>query len=119
MKKTYIPCKDYFMNFSVVNNTTPGYCTPIKKYRIDEIKFNKKYLSFANPVREEDVNSIVNDFYIDAWEPIFLNPKHYLIDGQHRLEAAKYMGLKFMDIVIIDEESSKQIYKQNHTEKYD
>jgi hypothetical protein len=105
MKKAYIPCQDYFMNFSVVNSTTPGYCTPIKKYPIDKIKFNKKYLSFANKVRNEDVNSIVNDFYIDAWEPIFLNTKYYLIDGQHRLTAAKKMGLKFLDIVIINEKA--------------
>lgn len=103
MRKTYIPCQDCFMNFSVVNSTTPGFCTPMKKYRIDEIKFNKKYLSYANAVREEEVNSIVNDFFIDAWEPIFLNPKHYLIDGQHRLKAAKRMGLKFIDIVVINE----------------
>lgn len=107
MKKTYIPCPNYFMNFSVVNSATPGFCTPIKKYPIDKIKFNKKYLSFANTVREQDVNSIISDFYIDAWEPIFLNPKKYLIDGQHRLAAAKRMGLKYMDAVIIDEEKGK------------
>lgn len=107
MRKNYIPCPNYFMNFSVVNSTTPGFCTPIKKYPIDKIKFNKKYLSFANIVREEDVNSIVNDFYIDAWESIFLNPKNYLIDGQHRLTAAREMGLMYMDVVIIDEERGK------------
>lgn len=107
MKKTYIPCPNYFMNFSVVNSATPGFCTPIKKYPIDKIKFNKKYLSFTNKVREEDVNWIINDFHIEGWEPIFLNPKNYLIDGQHRLTAAKRMGLKYMDVVIIDEEKGK------------
>lgn len=107
MKKTYIPCPNYFMNFSVVNSATPGFCTPIKKYPIDKIKFNKKYLSFANKVREEDVNWIINDFHIEGWEPIFLNPRYYLIDGQHRLAAAKRMGLKYMDAVIIDEEKGK------------
>jgi uncharacterized protein (DUF1015 family) len=107
MKRTYIPCPNYFMDFSVVNSTVPGYCTPIKKYPIDKIKFSKKYLSFANTVREEDVYSIVNDFYIDAWEPIFLNPKNYLIDGQHRLSAAREIGLKYIDVVIIDGESRK------------
>lgn len=107
MKKSYIPCPNYFMNFSVVNSITPGFCTPIKKYPVDKIKFNKKYLMFANKVREVDVNSIVNEFYIDAWEPIFLNPKNYLIDGQHRLAAAKRMGLKFLDIVIIDDEKGR------------
>jgi uncharacterized protein (DUF1015 family) len=91
------------MNFSAVNSRTPGFCTPIKKYPIDKIKFSKKYLAFANTVCDESVNSIVNDFYLDAWEPIFLNPKNYLIDGQHRLTAARKMGLKYLDIVIIDD----------------
>lgn len=103
MKKTYIPCCKSFMNFSTANSTAPGFCTPIKKYPIQKIKLNKKYLSFANLVRENDVNAIVTDFYFYAWEPIFLNPKFFLIDGQHRLAAAKKMGLKFIDIVIIDD----------------
>ncbi|MHB1686376.1 MAG: hypothetical protein ACYCVH_03250 [Ignavibacteriaceae bacterium] len=107
MQTKYIPCPEYHLNFSIVNTNAPGYCTPITKFPIEKIKFNRKYLSFANPVREEDVNCIVNDFYIDAWEPIFLNPKNYLIDGQHRLAAAKRLGLEFMDVVIIDEEKGK------------
>lgn len=103
MRAQYIPCPEYHMDFSIVNSNVPHYCTPIKKYPIEKIKFHKKFLSFANPVREEDVNYIVNEFYIGAWEPIFLNTKNYLIDGQHRLEAARRMGLKFLDIVIINE----------------
>jgi len=64
MRKNYILCPNYFMNFSIVNSTTPGFCTPIKKYPIDKIKFNKKYLSFANNVREGDVNSIASVFIL-------------------------------------------------------
>lgn len=91
------------MNFSIVNSNAPGYCTPVIKFPIDRIKFNKKYLSYANKVSEKSVNYIVTDFHLEGWEPIFLNPKNYLIDGQHRLAAAKKMKLKFIDIVIIDE----------------
>jgi hypothetical protein len=107
MKKDYIPCPDYHMDFSIVNMSAPGFCSPIAKFPLRKIKFNKKYLSYANPVREEDVNWIVNDFHLEGWEPIFLNPKEYLIDGQHRLAAAKRMGLKFMDVVILDEGKGK------------
>lgn len=108
MNRNYIPCYEAFMNFSTVNSSAQGFCTPIKKLPINKIKFNKKYLSYPNPIREESVNWIVNDFYQDAWEPIFLNPKYYLKDGQHRLEAAKRMGLKYIDVVIINEELNKQ-----------
>jgi len=107
MRKNYIPCLKSFMNFSVINSTTPGFCTPISKFPINKIKFDNKFLSFSNEVCEESVNWIVNDFHVEGWEPIFLNPKLYLIDGQHRLAAAKRMELKFMDIVIIDEKTQK------------
>lgn len=93
------------MCFSAVNSVSPGFCTPIKKYPIDKIKFSKKYLSIANKVSETEVGGIVSDFHIEGWEPIFLNPKNYLIDGQHRLAAAKIMGLTLVDVVIINENS--------------
>jgi hypothetical protein len=103
MQTKYIPCQKDFLIFSAANTNTAGYCTPITRFPIEKIKLNKKYLSFANPVSEEDINYIVSDFYLYAWEPIFLNPKKYLIDGQYRLAAAKKMGLKFMDVIIIYE----------------
>lgn len=78
MRRIYILCPKSFINFS-----------------------------YANNVGEESVNAIVKDFYIGAWGSIFLNPKNYLIDGQHRLAAAKRMGFKFIDIVIINESKGK------------
>lgn len=111
MEKNYIPCIESFLDFSSVNSITPGYCTPIKKFPIDKIKFNKKYLSYPNPVLKESVDWIVNDFHHEGWEPIFLNPKKYLIDGQHRLAAAKRMGLKYIDIVIINEKAASKPQK--------
>jgi len=102
MKKNYIPCLKSFMNFSVVNSTAPGFCTPISKFPISKIKFDKKFLSFTNEVCMKSVKRIVNDFHFEGWEPIFLNPKNYLIDGQHRLSAARQMGLKYLDVVIIN-----------------
>lgn len=105
MRKKYIPCPSYYLNFSVVNNIVPGFCTPLRKFPIDKIKFNKKYLAYANKIRTKDVEEIVKNFYIEAWEPVFLTPKFYLTDGQHRLTAARKMGLKYIDVVIIDEQA--------------
>jgi ParB-like chromosome segregation protein Spo0J len=37
---------------------------------------------------------------LNFWTPITLDEEGYLLDGQHRLEAAKRMGLKYIDVVI-------------------
>jgi ParB-like chromosome segregation protein Spo0J len=37
---------------------------------------------------------------IYCWIPITVNKELYLLDGQHRLEAAKRMKLKYIDVVI-------------------
>ncbi|KAF0149720.1 MAG: hypothetical protein FD143_2701 [Ignavibacteria bacterium] len=103
------------MNFAFINMSTPGAFTPIKKFPIDKIKFNKKFLSYANPVSETAVDWIVNNFHIEGWEPVFLNQKEYLIDGQHRLTAAKKIGLKYMDVAIFDE-TAQPIMKDKRIE---
>jgi ParB-like chromosome segregation protein Spo0J len=44
------------------------------------------------------------NFDREAWMPIHLNKDYYLLDGQHRLELARQMGLSFIDIIIQDTE---------------
>lgn len=47
-----------------------------------------------------DVDYMVNNFYKGAWFPIMINQNYYLLDGQHRLAAAKKLHLKYIDVVI-------------------
>lgn len=104
MKRTrsYIPSPEYHKT-RWAYSAYPEVFKRIDKYPIEEIKFNKKYLPFNNPIRQDTVNSIVTEFYIGAWEPIYINEKGYLTDGQHRLTAAKRMNLDYIDVILINE----------------
>lgn len=104
--KTYIPAPEYHKTLWAYK-TYPDVFKRIDKYPITNIKFNKKYLPIQNLVSLESVNLIVDEFYIGAWEPIYLNEKGYLTDGQHRLAAAKRMKLKYIDVIEIKESKLK------------
>lgn len=103
MQKTiYIPAPDNFKNY-LIYQEYPEAFKPLNKFPISKIKIAKRYLSYPNPVRQYDVECIVNDFHIEGWEPIYLNEAGFLLDGQHRLAAAKKMKLKYIDAIIVDE----------------
>ncbi len=72
----------------------------VEKVPIDKIKINRKLLLPDNPVDTEEVEYMVNNFEVGAWIPITVNKNYYLLDGQHRLECAKKIGLKFIDVVM-------------------
>lgn len=99
--KNYIPSPEYHKT-RWAYSAYPSVFKRIDKYPIGKIKFSKKHLPFNNPVRQDTINSIVTEFYIGAWEPIYLNEKGYLEDGQHRLAAAKKMSLKYLDVIIVN-----------------
>lgn len=93
------------MHFREANRITPDFATPVRKMPINEIKFDIE--NYPNELNNKEVEYIVKDFHLEGWEPIFIDPNGYLTDGQHRLTAAKRMGLKYIDVVIIDEEMAK------------
>jgi hypothetical protein len=72
----------------------------IKKFPISEIKRKK----LINEVDRNEVLHMLENFYKDAWEPVMLDKENFLIDGQHRLEFAMLKGLKYIDVIILDEE---------------
>jgi len=68
---------------------------PIKKIRLD-----KSLLAFQNEVDMKEVQSIVDNFHEGAWFPIMINQNGFLLDGQHRLAAAKRLQLKYVDVAV-------------------
>ena len=56
------------------------------------------------------------NFDRDARMPITINKNYYLLDGQHRLELARQMGLSFIDVVIEDSELLKGNNKNDKKE---
>jgi len=71
-----------------------------EKVAIDKIKIDKKLMTYDNPIYESTLFDIINCFDNIFWYPITVNMDYYLLDGQHRLEAARRMNLKFIDVVI-------------------
>jgi len=71
-----------------------------KKFPIQKIQVK----SLRNGVDKNEVFYMLMNFNEEAWMPITLDKNNFLVDGQHRLELAKQLGLKFIDAVIYDEE---------------
>lgn len=60
---------------------------------IDEIKINRALFDFNNKVCTSAVEYMLNNFELDAWMPVTVTEKMFLLDGQHRLACAKKVGL--------------------------
>lgn len=104
--KNYIPCDNCFKITSLYR-TYPEIFKSIEKYPINRIKVDRKKLAYANDLRESDVDLIVSEFLYEAWEPIFISEEGFLLDGQHRLAAAKKMKLKYLDVIEINQKNLK------------
>jgi len=103
MTNEYIKCPEWSKTYYTFQKNTEIF-QPKDKVPIKKIKFDKSYLAFPNPIYETTVQNIISEFYLGAWEPIWINKNYFLLDGQHRLEAAKRMDLKYIDVIIEDTE---------------
>ena len=74
--------------------------TFVEKVPLSKIKIDKSLFSWQNEVSPSHVDFIVENFDIDFWMPILINSEYFLLDGQHRLQVAKKLGLKYIDVVI-------------------
>lgn len=89
-------------NYDLYTRFDLPYWTPARRVSVAAIKVDKARLDFANEVSPEHVKTIIENFNIDFWYPIVLDKEGYLLDGQHRLEIARCVGLKYLDAVIQD-----------------
>lgn len=67
-----------------------------KKLPIHEIKIKP----LRNKVDRNEVLYMLMNFDKDAWMPVTLDKEYFLLDGQHRVELAKQLGLEYIDVVI-------------------
>jgi hypothetical protein len=102
-RRNYIPTLPMWNDMYVRNFDLP-YWTPEAKVPIRKIKVDKGRLAFANPVSRSEVSRIVGNFDIRVWMPILVDKEYYVLDGQHRLAAAKRLGLRYIDVVVEDGE---------------
>ncbi|MGN0186558.1 MAG: Dam family site-specific DNA-(adenine-N6)-methyltransferase [Paludibacteraceae bacterium] len=93
-RPNYIPILHEYPSYQLLG-------TIEKKVAIERIHIDKQRLDYANPIYKETVESIVHDFHIEGWEPIFVDDEYFIRDGQHRYTAAKEMGLKYIDVLVL------------------
>ena len=72
----------------------------VDKVPLHNIKIDQRLLSFPNSLSKTHVNDIINNFDVNLWTPIVVNEDFYLLDGQHRLEAALQMNMNYIDVII-------------------
>lgn len=109
--RDYIPVKKHW--FEMYTRFDKPYFTLRLKFPIEKIKIDKSLLAFSNELSQSNVMYILMNFDRDAWMPILLNKGYYILDGQHRLEVARQMGLSFIDVIIEDADllsAGKKIY---------
>lgn len=103
----YIPALKFNKEDLFVKNFDKPYWILKDKVLIDNIKIDKKLMAFDNSIIDFTLNTIITNFDIYNWIPITVTKDFFLLDGQHRLEAAKRMKLKYIDVVIQDTELLK------------
>lgn len=87
-------------NYRLFTQFDKPYWVPMRRVLLSHIEVDRSLMSFPNEICEEQVRIIIDNFDRDYWLPITLDSKNFLLDGQHRLEAARRMRLKYIDAVV-------------------
>ena len=98
-RKQYIPTQAFWRSM-FLRPEFDGRWEIKERVPISAIKIDKSLFSFQNEVSLSQVNSMVQEFTVDLWIPITVNPEYFLLDGQHRLKVAEQLSLKYIDVVI-------------------
>ena len=78
----YIPALDFNKKDLFVKNFDKPYWIPKDKVLIDEIKIDKKLMSYDNPIYDFTINPIITNFDIYNWIPITVNKDFFLLDAE-------------------------------------
>jgi hypothetical protein len=98
-RKKYIPTGEIWKETYLRPEIMRAF-TLIEKVPLSTIKIDKRHFSWQNDVDPSQVDFILTNFNRDFWMPSLVNRDYFLLDGQHRLQVAKRMGLEFIDVVI-------------------
>jgi hypothetical protein len=72
----------------------------LDKVPISRINIDTRFFSYPNKVDVSKVNDIVKNINGADWSPIVVNEEFFLLDGQHRLLAARFLKLEFIDVIV-------------------
>jgi hypothetical protein len=104
--RDYISVKKHW--FEMYTKFDKPYFTPQVKFPIEKIKVDKSYYADKQEIFKADMLYTLVNFDREAWAPVIIDTDYLLIDGYHRVEVAKQMGLAFIDVVIQNTELLEQ-----------
>lgn len=113
--RNYIPVKKHWLE--MCEKYDRPYRMPVLKFPIEKIKIDKSLFAYQNEVSQSEVLYMLMNFDRSVWMPITINKDYYLLDGQHRLEVARQMGLSFIDVIIQVSDPLNGDDKKEPTEK--
>jgi DNA modification methylase len=105
MKKLsdYVPASQGITStYNVFNGTN---FTFISRFPVERIKSEERSAEAQKEIDYNWVAHILGNFDDRLWEPIVLDHDYYLIDGYHRLAVAKLLRLRYIDIIVTDNEA--------------
>jgi len=70
-----------------------------EKFLVDKIKI-EPLIDHQIEIDYDRVSNILLNFDQKLWEPILIDDDYYLLDGRHRLEVAKLLRLRYIDVII-------------------
>lgn len=91
--KEYIPSEQHWKDMYA---QYPAMYRVIEKFSIEKIQRRR----LRNEVDRKEVLYMMTNFYREAWEPIMIDEKNYLVDGQHRLAVATQLCMRYIDVVV-------------------
>ena len=97
--KNYIPSPQHWKEMF---NQYDFYCTK-DRVPINDVKIDKSLFAFDNSISGNQVFDMLLNFDQESWMPITVNKDYYLLDGQHRIELAKQLGLQYIDVVVMSD----------------
>ena len=98
-RKEYIPSPQHWKDM-YTHKEYGGKWMPVDKVPIEKIKFDRRLLSYPNEVDHSEVVYMLVNFDQEVWMPITVNEDFYLLDGQHRLQVARQLCLKYIDVIV-------------------
>ena len=91
--KEYIPSEQHWKDMYA---QYPAMYRVIEKFPINKIRHKK----LRNEVDTNTVLYMLTNFAQEVWNPVMVDKKNYLVDGQHRLAVATQLRMRYIDVIV-------------------
>lgn len=98
--KEYVPSEQYWKDMYA---QYPAMFRVVEKFPIEKVRRRK----MPNEIDHKEVVYTLMNFDREVWCPITIDEENYLVDGQHRLEVAAQMCMRYIDVVVQNRQKIK------------